>query len=92
MKFTIKNLLSKCDLRICSHLLKKFLMENFIFCAVFALSFTRYENTIFFTFKANMKSNPEGTCEFVIELWHSSISRPCSKREFEKHMIQGIQE
>ena len=38
-KFSIKNFLSKCDqirsfLRIWSHLLKKSLMENFIFCAV----------------------------------------------------------
>ena len=39
MKFSIKNFISKCDqirknLRIWSHLLKTFLMENFIFCAV----------------------------------------------------------
>ena len=39
MKFSIKDFFSKCDLvgsflRIWSHLLKKFLMENIIFCAV----------------------------------------------------------
>ena len=39
MKFFIKDLFSKCDqicssLRIWSHLLKKSLVENFIFCAV----------------------------------------------------------
>ena len=39
MKFSIKDFFSKCDqirrkLRIWSHLLDKFLMENFIFCAV----------------------------------------------------------
>ena len=39
MKFCIKDFCSKCDqirrkLRIWLHLLKKFLMENFIFCAV----------------------------------------------------------
>ena len=39
MNFSIKNFFSKCDqirsfLRIWSHLLKKPLMENFIFCAV----------------------------------------------------------
>ena len=39
MKFSIKEFFSKCDqirrkLRIWSHLLKKSLMENFIFCAV----------------------------------------------------------
>ena len=39
MKFSIKDLFSKCDqirsfLRIWSHLLKKSLVENFIFCAM----------------------------------------------------------
>ena len=39
MKFAIEDFFSKCDqirrfLRIWSHLLKKSLMENFIFCAV----------------------------------------------------------
>ena len=39
MKFSIKDFCSKCGqirrkLRIWSHLLKKSLMENFIFCAV----------------------------------------------------------
>ena len=39
MKFPIKDFFNKCDqirsfLRIWSHLLKKCLMENFIFCAV----------------------------------------------------------
>ena len=40
MKFSITNFFSKCDqirrfLRIWSHLLRKSVMENFIFCAVF---------------------------------------------------------
>ena len=40
MKFSIKDFFSKRDqihifLRILSNLLKKFLMENFIFCAVY---------------------------------------------------------
>ena len=39
MEFSIKNFFSKGDqirrkLRIWSHLLKKFLMENFVFCVV----------------------------------------------------------
>ena len=39
MKFSIEDFFSRCDQicsfqRIWSHLLKKFLMENFIFCAV----------------------------------------------------------
>ena len=41
MMFTIKDFFSKCDqirrkLRICSHLLKKSLMENFIFVQLFS--------------------------------------------------------
>ena len=44
MKLSIKDFFSKCDqirssLRIWSHLLKKSLMENFIFCAVFHASY-----------------------------------------------------
>ena len=44
MKFSIKDFFSKCDqirskMRIWSHLLKKSLMENFIFCAVLLISF-----------------------------------------------------
>ena len=44
MKFYIKDFLSKCDqirsfLRIWSYLLKKSLMENFMFCAVLNLKF-----------------------------------------------------
>ena len=40
MKFSIKDLFTKCDqigrtLQIWSHLLKKSLMENFNFCAVY---------------------------------------------------------
>ena len=44
MKFSIKDFFSKCDqirsfLRIWSPLLKKSLMENFIFCAVLVFEF-----------------------------------------------------
>ena len=44
MKFPIEDFLSQCDqirslLRIWSHLLKKYLMENFIFCAVDKVAF-----------------------------------------------------
>ena len=49
MKFSIKDLFSKCDQilsfqRIWSHLLKKSLMENFIFCAVNVLWFGLVQN------------------------------------------------
>ena len=51
MKFSNKDFFSKCDqirsfLRICSHLLKKSVMENFIFCEVLGrhdrLTYERY--------------------------------------------------
>ena len=53
MKFSIKDFFSKCDqirsfLRILSHLLKKSLMENFIFCVQIAKAYFRY--TIWFMF------------------------------------------
>ena len=38
MKFSIENFFSKCDQIHWSHLLKKSLMENFIFCAVIPLA------------------------------------------------------
>ena len=45
MRFSINDFFSKCDqihgfLRIWSHLLKKYLMESFIFCAVLLLPYT----------------------------------------------------
>ena len=47
MKFSIKDFFSKCDqirsfLQMWSHLLKKFLMKNFIFCASLFLSVIAY--------------------------------------------------
>ena len=47
MKISIKDFISKCDqicrkLQIWSHLLKKSLMENFIFCAVQCYNFDSY--------------------------------------------------
>ena len=44
MKFSIKDFFSKFDeirrkLQICSHLLKKSLMENLIFCAMHVVGF-----------------------------------------------------
>ena len=48
MKFSINDFFSECDhicsfLRISSHLLKKSLMSDFIFCAVLALSYAEGE-------------------------------------------------
>ena len=44
MKFSIKDFFSKCYqiwMRIWSHVLKKSLMENFIFCAVIKMKFIK---------------------------------------------------
>ena len=51
MKFFIKDFFSKCDqirwkLRIWSHLLKKSLMNNFIFCAVNIRDVATYKSII----------------------------------------------
>ena len=52
MKFSIKAFFSKCDqirrkLRIWSHLLKKFVMENFIFCAMRVLQWDSLSPLLF---------------------------------------------
>ena len=59
-KFSIKNFCHKCDqihsfLRIWSHLLKKSLMENFIFCVVVV--------TCYFTICSGLKKF--GACSYL---------------------------
>ena len=59
MKFSIKDFFSKCDqirrkLRIWSHLLKKFLMENFVFCAVSIKNKSNVTSKVFTNF-ANVR-------------------------------------
>ena len=71
MKFSIKNICSKCEpirtkLRICSHLRKKILMENFLFCAMWLLD--KY------LLKVNNKDNSkvQGSCcsRFILDCEH----------------------
>ena len=55
MKFSIKDFCSKCDqihsfLRIWSHLLKKSLMENIIFCAVRCIGICGVKHTSSYAF------------------------------------------
>ena len=55
MKFSIKDFFSKCDqirsfLQISSYLLKKSLMENFIFCAVLKLFYITFDSYFFVFF------------------------------------------
>ena len=59
MESSIKDFFSKCDqirrkLQICSHLLKKFLRQNFIFCAAIIIviiinKFKTYDDTALFS-------------------------------------------
>ena len=58
MKFYIKDYFSKRLLRIRSHLLKKSLMENFIFCSVNYFSINKvdyYENQFFWKVQTVLK-------------------------------------
>ena len=62
MKFSIKGFFSKCDqirgfLRIWSHLLKKSLMEKFIFCAVYNLFFS------------SCNTSDYGNCLVILKDW-----------------------
>ena len=73
IKFSIKDFFSKCYQirsfpRIRSHLLKKYLMENFIFCAV-----VRISSVIFFKLKYVYVSSQEIKLE-VISLCNEMIS------------------
>ena len=61
MKFSIKDFFSKCDqirsfLQIWSHLLKKSLMKNFIFCAVIVESSEFYNCHLTFNLFSNNAS------------------------------------
>ena len=56
IKFFIEDLLSQCDqirrkLQIWSHLLKKSLMENFIFCAVLVMTHDTSKTKLILFFK-----------------------------------------
>ena len=69
MKFSVKDFFRKCDqiysfLRIWSHLLKKSLMKNFIFCAVYeSLNISRTEH-----FSSNTKIHAIFINSFMTEV------------------------
>ena len=74
MKFSIKDFFSKCDqiwsiLRICSHLLKKSLMGNFIFCAVVFKEFTLLVSQFWYSF-----SNEK---QLVLDLLYNCVFLSC---------------
>ena len=66
MKFSTKDFFSKCDqirkkLRILSHLLKKFFMENFIFCALSPIRMTFFVSFALFLCKPTILNKIIGT-------------------------------
>ena len=79
MKFSIKDFFSKCDqirkkLQIWSHLLKKFLMENFIFCAVnIALDWSSWKKM---AHKYFLRDNP-GIFRTLLNIWNGAFCESC---------------
>ena len=74
MKFSIKDIFSKCDqirrkLWIWSHLLKKSLMENFIFYSVNALHLKRFYSWLWF----KMHTLGHNKMILCLEAAHASI-------------------
>ena len=86
MKFPIADFFSKCDqirrkLCIWSHLLKKFAMENFIFCAVIRLKFAKNQ--------ARAKQHPKAELllfenySLSSSMLSSTNNRPRPRHEYE---------
>ena len=65
MKFSIKDLFSKCDQIGRKHLLKKSLIEEFIFCAVLSKLLNPFHTTGFFLYPLKTLEN----------LWFSDVFR-----------------
>ena len=71
MKFSVKDFFSKCDqtrsfLRIWSHLLKKSLMENFIFCAVSSIAY-HFEKSKYFILSHILQYTAKGYLDHLID-------------------------
>ena len=94
MKFSIKDFFSKCDqirsfLRIWLHLLKKSLIENLIFCAVYCQRSSKIitENYFCFRYENRQKNNqyfelPFGTINlhFGTLYWVSTYNKKINSR------------
>ena len=89
MKFSIKDFFSKCDqirslLRIWSYLLKKSLLENFIFCVIACPranfdSFQKEQPTNpELIIKENRKPSRAWSGNLLILIWHSKFTLPFS--------------
>ena len=84
MKFPIKDFLSKCDqicsfLRIWSHLLKKSLMEKFIFCAVHIVGTAVFQPDIKYS-KYNQNLIRWASARFTIQYFYTDFFQ-CRIRE-----------
>ena len=84
MKFSIKDFFSKCDqicrkLRFWSHLLKKSLIENFMFCSVKRKMPARFLKSCIFA-----KTEPSISREITIKNFHSAFQNiSCSSCDIE---------
>ena len=87
MQFSIRDFFSKCDqirsfLRIWKHLLKKSLMENFIFCVVHNSSQWEYPGFLYLLQNVFKERNWRGKSFVNGEksriLWHKSLKFPRS--------------
>ena len=90
MKFYVKDFFSKCDnfLRIWSHLLKKSLLENFIFCEVIL---TKWKQTLVVELLKSSYGNPWEIPRK--ELLHMHLQRNCATswlfyNQFSKHFFK----
>ena len=76
IKFPIKDFFSKCDqilkkLFFCPHLLKKSLMENFIFCAVQDSKYTSgFRVSLHVVFWPNIFASRSVLAEYFLEYWN----------------------
>ena len=89
MKFSIKDFFCKCDqirnfLRIWSHLLKKSLMENFMFCTV--------NHVVFPVFLSHICSYLTSVCVFVCEkfLIDAFLDSLCSGYHYRKVSMNKV--
>ena len=100
-KFSIIDFFSKCDqtrwkLRIWSHLLKKALMENFIFCAVTASHFKPWLFTISVKAKVPFRRfseiKRENTVEwFLFNYWEVGLAFSFSMDSSKNHSDEILQ-
>ena len=94
MKFSVEDFFSKCDqihlkMWICSHLLKKSLMENFIFCAVYIIySFSVTKAFLCHITHKNLFETYENCISFKILGIH--LSKMCHMHFFDLSLLNSF--